>query len=170
MRAEHYYVSEDNRLLYHESLNNRVYQLSPDHADAVYTLDFWGKNPPDSFFEHRYENVAAAYRSLFEGGYISGTPSFAAGNGKFFLSYNSSPKSKMVAFEVGFSLFDSSDNSSYQSEYVYFKNVTRSMLGIDMTMSFNSAKDISFAVPANVLLGEALSEEDNPVLIFAEFR
>lgn len=170
MHAEHYYVSGDDKLFYHESLNNRVYQLFPDHADAVYSLDFWGRTPPDSFFEHRYENVAAVYRALSEGGYISGAPSFAAGNGKFLFSYNSSPKTKTVAYEVGFSLLDSSDNSSCQSECVYFKNVTRSMPGVDMTMSFNSTKDISFAVPPDALLGASLPEDGNPVLIFAEFR
>lgn len=169
MRAEHYYVSEDNLLLYHEGLNNRIYQLYPDRAEVVCSFDFWGNTPPDSFFEHKYENVREVYHSLFEGGYVSGVQKFASGRGKFFLRYDKAPETKTSAFEACFAFLDSTDGSSCQSERVYFPGITRALSSEEITVSLTSSKDISFAFPADALLEETRSEGDNPQLVFAEF-
>lgn len=163
MHAEHYYVTEDNRLLYHESLNNRIYQLYPDRAEVLYSFDFWGKNPPDSFFSHRYEHIGEVFDELRSGGYVCGIPMYASGKGKHLMMFSAAGK-------TGLALFDPAEKNSCQSGRVYFQGTTRSMTSADMTMSFNSAKDISFAVPPTALLGTPLPEDGNPVLIFAEFR
>lgn len=163
MHAEHYYVTEDNRLLYHESLNNRIYQLYPDRAEVLYSFDFWGKNPPDSFFSHRYEHIGEVFDGLLSGGYVCGIPVYASGNGMHLMMFS-------AAGITGLALSGPTEENSCQSGRVYFRGTTCSMTSADMTMSFNSAKDISFAVLPDALLGASLSEEDNPVLIFAEFR
>ena len=169
MKADHYFVSEDNELLYHEGLNNRIYQLYPDRAEIVCSFDFWGKTPPDSFFEHKYENVREVYRSLFEGGYVSGVQKFASGCGKYFLRYDKAPETKSLAFEACFAFLDSTDGSFCQSERVYFRDITRSLSSEEMTVSLTSSKDISFAFPADALLDATKSEGDNPQLFFAKF-
>ena len=163
MYAEHYYVTEDNRLLYHESLNNRIYQLYPDRAEVLYSFDFWGKNPPDSFFSRRYEHVGEIMDELSDSGYVCGITMYACGNGGHLMMY-------VKEGESGIALLGPGNKNTYQSKYVYFQNVTRSVRNGYLPMSFNSAEDISFAVPPDALLGSSLPEDGNPVLIFAEFR
>ena len=148
---------------------NRIYQLYPDRAEIVCSFDFWGKTPPDSFFEHKYENVREVYRSLFEGGYVSGVQKFASGCGKYFLRYDKAPETKSLAFEACFAFLDSTDGSFCQSERVYFRDITRSLSSEEITVSLTSSKDISFAFPADALLVATKSEGDNPQLFFAKF-
>ncbi len=163
MRAEHYYVTEDNRLLYHESLNNRIYQLYPDRAEVLYSFDFWGKNPPESFFSRRYEHVGEIIDELSSSGYVCGITQYACGNGGHLMMY-------LKAGETGIAFRYSEGKNAVQSRNIYFQNIIRPFSCGYLPMSFNSAKDISFAVPPEALQGASLSEEDNPVLIFAEFR
>ena len=163
MHAEHYYVTEDNRLLYHEALNNRIYQLYPDRAEVLYSFDFWGKNPPDSFFSRRYKHIGEMVDELSASGYVCGIPRYACGNGGHLMMY-------LKAGEAGIAFRYPEGKNAVQSRNIYFQNIIRPFSCGYLPMSFNSAKDISFAVPPEALQGASLSEEDNPVLIFAEFR
>ena len=163
MNVQHFFVSEDNELLYHEGMNNRVYRIHPDQAEPVLFFDLWGKTPPDSFYERSYEHVGVLYDQLTSGGYVYGLSWYAAGAGKHLLAYNG-------ANTLGLAAYDSSDGTSLQSERIYFQGFTRALSREDVTMSFNSAEDMSFAIPADALLQVPGAEEDNPVILFVKFR
>ena len=158
-----FFVAEDNSLLFHECMNNQIYQLYPDRSAVVKSFDFWGKNPPEEVWSKRYDSVADIWNELSAGGYAFGMTCYACGNGNHFLTY-------LKEGETAFALSDASGRKSTQSDRIYFKGVTRALADGDITMSFNSTEDISFAIPTDALLQPLPEGEDNPVILFVKFK
>lgn len=89
------------RLLYHEPMNDSVYEI--DAAGQTYTekyrFDLFGKNPPDSFWQHEYESVVDVNITAVDRGYCFGLPVWAATESKMLFTYRDGADYRMCIYD-----------------------------------------------------------------------
>lgn len=89
------------RLLYHEPMNDSVYEI--DVAGRTYIeklrFDLFGKNPPDSFWQHEYESVVDINIAAVDRGYCFGLPVWAVTDRKMLFTYRDGANYRMCLYD-----------------------------------------------------------------------
>ena len=156
-QQKNYFLDKTGRQLYHELLNNTVYELSRESFQPVYCVNLWRKNPADTYYDQAFENVMDVIMSLNRDGYCYGLADYASDGVRHIFSY--SEMGKMM-----FAYYNEKDGISVQSPNVYFPGVFHSINYSQVSLNFNSFFDISMSVPA-----EAMSVQGNPCFVFLSF-
>lgn len=76
-RGQSNYFEFRKRLLFHEPINNVIYQLTEDAILPYKILDLWGHNIPASFYDIRFSNVMEMNLYVNDADWCAGTPVYA---------------------------------------------------------------------------------------------
>ena len=80
------------RLLFHEPMNNTVYQIKGKEAIPYKELDLFNRNAPKKFWQQRYKNVADIFNRANELKYCFGMPEYCETDDVIWFTYRDGPK------------------------------------------------------------------------------
>lgn len=75
-RGQSNFYRYDNRLLFHEPMNNEVYQIKDTMVTPFHYLDMFGRNAPMSFWKQKFKNVMDFNMKFNKHGYCAGIPDY----------------------------------------------------------------------------------------------
>ena len=165
------FYTYDDRLLYHEPMNNSVYNL--DVANGLYTelyrFDLDGHNPPADFWEQQYSNVAEINIAAIEKDYNFGLPVFAITDNYMLFTYRAGANYRMC-------LYNRRDGSSRSFEALQFAHNMPAVSIADISFCFSNEESLYMVIPENFFFDDnghvyangVLPEgavEGNPVII-----
>ena len=174
MNQDNYYVYK-NVLLFHEPMNNYIFEISHDESNPVRYIDIYGQNPPETFWEQEYEHVGQINDIAQSEGYRFGTPLYAESDAQIVFSFRRD-KSFMLC-----SYLKSTKESIQSEKILLFQNipaieVRRVIINTNSEESFLLAieseafyKDTDNNIPYSKELSYLLNN-GNPVICIAKLK
>lgn len=145
--------------IFHESMNNSVYSVSKKGIELLYSFDFWGKTPSESFWKEKYSSVVDVVMALTTGQYVHGISFYATGNGKHLMTYT----------DHGFKMACHTSEGDAQSSKIQFGSLTDEMPLTDVNLAWNRSDALLFFVQPEYVSSGAPDGQQNPMIIRAQF-
>jgi hypothetical protein len=145
------------KLLFHEPMNNNIYQITENEAQIRYNLNLFGKNPPESFWDAEYVDVLDIMTRLKESGYSYGTPVYAESDNQILFTYKEPAGYVMCLYEKG-------DGTSIQFDAITISSddsVSVKVAGLNVMAT--DSENIIFSISGDKFYNE------NDELLSAEF-
>ena len=161
MQQQYFYRDAHGRLLYHELMNNTVYQLSDGEFKPLYEFDLFGKTPPADFWNQSFENVLDVVTKLNDHGYCYGLPIYAVSGNTHLFAFNDSGEMKLA-------IADTKRKATSISPAVCYNNVFKASQYSSLQINLNANSDISICVPYDNYCNTASG--DNPIIIRLSFH
>ena len=172
MYQDNYYVYKD-ALLFHEPMNNHIYEIDNHELKPIHYIDIYGKNPPEEFWEKEYEHVGDIQTIAQKNGYSYGVPIYAESENQVVFSFRSDNTSLLCSYLKR-------TRESVQSEkLILFPGIP----AIDVSqIKFNTESEEAFllAIESNAFYEDIdtpyakelsyLSNNGNPVICIAKLK
>ena len=97
MNQDNFYVYK-NTLLFHELMNNYIYEINNYEFKPVYYIDLYGQNPPETFWDEKYEHIGVIQEAAQRNGYRYGFPMYAESENQVIFSYYSNNTSLLCSY------------------------------------------------------------------------
>lgn len=164
----------DNRLLFHEPMNNQVYEISGNTASEVYRFDFYGMNPPAEFWSHTYANVMEINRKATSEKYCFGLPVYAESREHLLFTYRDAENYRM-------GICSKKNGKGVQFDAIRFFEGMPPVAIEDLSCNLFSAEDMTIAIPGHLFfddegricvpeLASVLKGDGNPVLCLVKLK
>ena len=87
MNQDNFYVYK-NTLLFHEFMNNYIYEINNYEFKPVCYIDLYGQNPPEKFLGEEYEHIGDILEIAKNNGYRYGFPVYAESENQVIFSFD----------------------------------------------------------------------------------
>lgn len=146
-------------LFYHELMNNTVSRITGKGYSPEKTIDLFGRNAPEEFWDKKYDSVVDIMMKLNDADYCYGLADYAESKTRILFSYRNGMKDWMC-------LFDKETGLAVQFDTIDFKEFGAS-IGINgISFQFNSEDDISLYFPVEALSANKKGFSDGQTVIF----
>ncbi|MDR2911667.1 MAG: 6-bladed beta-propeller [Bacteroidales bacterium] len=171
---DNYYVYK-NTLLFHEPMNNYIYEIGNNKFEPVRYLDIYGKNPPEEFLEEKHEDIMDIIVKAQTNGYCYGAPMYAESNDQIVFSFRAEDRTMLCSYSK------ETDKSIQSEKIVLYQDVPpiefmRVKVNTDSDEAFLFAvgsetfyKDVDNNIPYVEDLSY-LSNNGNPVICLAKLK
>ena len=174
MYQDNYYVYK-NVLLFHELMNNYIYEINNHEFKPVCYIDIYGQNPPEEFWEKKYESVRDIQIIAQRNGYRYGIPIYAESENQVIFSFRhddiallcsylkktkeSIQSDKLILFQGVPAIDVSRIRFNTDSEEVFLLAIESEAFYEDIDNDIPYAKELSY-----------LSNNGNPVICIAKLK
>jgi len=85
-------------LLFHEPMNNYIYEIRNQEVRPIHYFDIYGQNPPEAFWKSKYEHIMDISMTASKNGYCYGIPLYAEGDNQIVFSFRYDNKYMICCF------------------------------------------------------------------------
>lgn len=153
----------DGKLIFHEPMNNTIYEIADNAATVRYDLNLYGRNPPQDFWNSRYADIMDIMNDLNGSGYCYGTPVYAESDDQLLFTFRDPEKYMMC-------LYDKREGTSVQFDAVTISSDGRVSIGVaDINLNATSPENMIFCISGDKFFDgndELLSDEFSGVEMF----
>lgn len=145
-RGQRNFFNVGNELLFHEPMNNTIYNLSNDSLIVKYKFNLLGRNAPEQFWLNEYESIMDIALKANENKYCYGIPNFAEIGDNLILTYTDSGKFRICHY-------NRKEKYSAQSDKIAIKELELTVPLEECILAFNDDRTSAIVISA-----EGLSE------------
>lgn len=138
--GQHNFYRMDDRLLYHEPMNDTIYTVQQNSLVPKYILNLYGKNAPEKFYSKEYRDVMEIILEGISNGYAMGTPEFAEFPDALVFTYKDAEKYQLCVYSKQY-------KTALQSDTIRFKALQYRESLENCTFSFYGSQHQAIIIP-----------------------
>lgn len=154
-----------DKLLYHEPMNNTLYNLRDTTLMPIMNVDLFGRNAPDDFWQRTFDNVMDINLEANDQKYCFGIPSYCENDDNLWFTYRDGANYRIC-------LYSKDDMSSIQSSNISIPELSANISVDEIYFSLESDHEQMMVITGDMLnedvkvnILNVSADYDNPIFI-----